>query len=298
MPAQRVLQQKQTEVNQITELLNEHKVIGIASLQKVRASQMQGLKKNLADKVEIRVIKNTLMKRAVENCKEKPDLVKLQDHLQGSNVYMFTDLNPFRLSLALEKGKVKSTAKAGDMAATDIVVPTGNTGQPPGPIISQLNAVGLPTRIESGSVWVSKDTFVAKKGDVIEEKLASVLSKLGIKAVELGIALKVAFDDGYIINQDQLKVDVDATKASVTSAHADAFALMLAIAFATPETSVPLLQIAHREAYSLSIAAAYPSKETVQDLIRLANVQMLSLSSCISSIDKKAEPAKETEKTK
>jgi large subunit ribosomal protein L10 len=297
LPAQEILQQKQSEVQQITELLNKHKVIGIASLQKVRASQMQGFSKNLTNKVEVRVIKNTLMKRAVENCKEKPDLAKLQEHLTGSNVFMFTDLNPFNLAIALEKGKVKSIAKAGDIAASDIVVPTGNTGQSPGPIISQLNAVGLPTRIESGSVWVSKDTLVARKGDVIEEKLASILSKLGIKAVELGIALKVAYDEGYMIGQDQLRVNIDEVKATVGGAYSDAFALSMAIAFPTPETSVPLLQLAHREAYSLSVAAAFPSKETVEDLVRLAHAQMLSLSSRLPSIEQKAKPAEKTEKT-
>jgi large subunit ribosomal protein L10 len=85
---------------------------------------------------------------------------------------LFTDLNPFKLALLLERGKVKTTAKSGDIAAMDVVIPAGNTGQPPGPVISQLNAVGLPTRIESGSVWISKDTLVVRKGEVINERLA------------------------------------------------------------------------------------------------------------------------------
>jgi large subunit ribosomal protein L10 len=297
MPAQQILQQKKTEVDEITDMLKQHKVIGIASLQKVRASQMQGLKKNMTDRVRMRVIKNTLMRRALENCKEIPNLVRVEDHLTGANVFMFTDLNPFSLALALEKGKIKSTAKAGDIAASDVVIPTGNTGQPPGPIISQLNAVGLPTRIESGSVWISKDTLVAKKGDVIEEKLASVLSKLGIKAVELGIAMKVAFSEGFVITQEQLKVDLESTKLDVEKAFSDAFSLSLAVAYPTSETAVPLLQIAHREAYSLAVAAAVPNKETVGDLVRLAHVQMLSLSIRLPSVEKKAESAEGIQKS-
>ena len=163
MPSEQVLQQKMGEVEQITLLIKQHKAIGIASLQKVRAMQMQELKKNLVDKVYMRVIKNTLIKIAIENCKEKPGLEKLEYHLSGPNVFLFTDLNPFKLALILERGKVKTTAKANDIAAFDVTVPAGNTGQPPGPIISQLNAVGLPTRIESGSVWINKDTLVVKR---------------------------------------------------------------------------------------------------------------------------------------
>ncbi|MCK4474528.1 50S ribosomal protein L10, partial [Candidatus Bathyarchaeota archaeon] len=132
MPSQQVLQQKISEVEETVQLLKQYKMMGIASLQKVRAPQLQAFKKNLADKVYMRVIKNTLMKRAIEECKEKSSLKKLEEHLTGPNLFLFTDLNPFKLALFLEKGKVQTTAKAGDVAAFDVMVPAGNTGQPPG----------------------------------------------------------------------------------------------------------------------------------------------------------------------
>src|SRR4030043_1681384 len=241
MPSQQVLDEKIGEVDEITKLINQHKIVGIASLQKVRAPQLQAFKKNLAGTVLMRVVKNTLMKMAIENCKDRPDLKKLEEHLEGSNVYLFTDLNPFNLALTLERGKVKTTAKSGDIAAFDVVVPSGNTGQPPGPIISQLNAAGLPTRIESGSVWVSKDTLVVRKGEVIDERLASVLSKLGIKPVESGLAMNFVYDDGLIITQDQLRIDVNKTKQSIGSAQAEAFALSLSIAYPTTDSITALL---------------------------------------------------------
>jgi large subunit ribosomal protein L10 len=278
MPSKQALQQKTKQVEEITNLIKAYRIIGIASLQKVRAAQLQEFKRNLADKVLMRVLKNTLMKLAIENCKERPDLKKLEEHVKGSNLFIFTDLNPFKLSLILERGKVKTTAKSGDTAAFDVVVPAGNTGQPPGPIISQLNAAGLPTRIESGSVWINKDTLVAKKGEQINERLASVLSKLGIKPVETGLALTVAFDDGLIVTQQQLKLDIDGTKHEVESAYAESFALSVSISYPTKENMVALLQLAHKEAYALSVGAAIPTKETMGDLLRMANAQVLSLS--------------------
>ena len=297
MPSQQVLQQKMGEVGDIAQLVKQYKIVGVASLQKVRAAQLQAFKKNLAGKVYMRVIKNTLMRLAIENCKEKPELQKLEEYLKGSNVYLFTDLNPFGLALELERGKVKTTAKSGDVAAMDVVVPAGNTGQPPGPIISQLNGVGLPTRIESGSVWVSKDTLVVRKGEVIDEKLASVLSKLGIKAVESGLAMTVALDEGLIILQDQLRIDVEGTRQIIQDASAAAFALSLSIAYPTEESIVPLLQMAHREAYSLSMGAAVPTKETIEDLIRKAHAEMLSLSSRLPTLSEKAVHTEKTEKS-
>ena len=287
MPSQQVLEEKISEVEEIKELLTGYKYIGIASLHKVRAAQLQALKKNLTGKVYMRVLKNSLIKFAIEDL-GKEDLKKLEDHLEGSNLFLFTDLNPFKLSILLERGKVKTTAKSGDIAAMDVTIPAGSTGQPPGPIISQLNAVGLPTRIESGSVWVSKDTLVVRKGEVIPERLAAVLSKLGVKAVEAGLAMNAVLDEGLIIGGDLLKVDVEATRKSIEQNHQDAFALSLTIAYPTTENIDALLQTAHQEAFVLALSAAVPVKETIADLIRKAHTEMLSLNSAAEKATPKA----------
>jgi len=279
MPSQQVLEEKTGEVEEIKELLKEYKSIGVASLQKVRAPQLQQLKKNL-DKVYLRVLKNTLTKIAIENMGET-GLKKLEKYLEGSNVFLFTNLNPFKLALLLERGKVKTTAKSGDIAAFDVVIPAGNTGQAPGPIISQLNAAGLPTRIESGSVWVSKDTLVVRKGETINERLAAVLSKLGIKAVEAGLSMRAVFDEGLVIVGDQLKLDINGTRKSLEQSHGEAFALSLSIAYPTTENIIVLLQTAHQKASALSLNAAVPTKETIADLLRKAHTEMLSLNNTI-----------------
>jgi large subunit ribosomal protein L10 len=287
MPSQQVLEEKSGEVEEIKEILSGYKSIGVASLQKVRAAQLQELKKNLAGKVYMRVLKNTLIKLALEGMGET-ELKKLEQYLEGSNVFLFTNLNPFKLALLLERGKVKTTAKSGDIAAMDVVIPAGNTGQPPGPIISQLNSVGLPTRIESGSVWVSKDTLVVRKGEVINERLAAVLSKLGIKAVEAGLYMTAVYDEGLMIVGDQLKLDVEGTRKSVEQSHANAFALSLSIAYPTVDNITALLQTAHQKAFALSLSAAVPTKETIADLLRKAHTEMLRLNSAVEKAAPKA----------
>ncbi|MGD0071026.1 MAG: 50S ribosomal protein L10 [Candidatus Bathyarchaeia archaeon] len=287
MPSQQVLEEKSSEVEAIKDILKGYKSIGIASLKKVRASQLQELKKSMVGKVYFRVLKNTLMKLAIEEMNQE-DLKKLEEYLDGSNVYLFTDLNPFKLALLLERGKVRTTAKSGDIAAIDVVVPAGNTGQAPGPIISQLNAVGLPTRIESGSVWVSKDTLVVRKGEEINGRLAGVLSKLGIKAVELGLSMRAVLDNGLMIVGAQLKVDIEATRKSIEQSNSEAFALALGIAYPTKDTIASLLQVAHQKAVALSVGAAVPTKETIADLIRKANMEMTSLSGAVEKAKPKA----------
>ncbi len=274
-----ILQEKAKAVDEIESLIQKHKVIALANLQKVRAAQLQELRKKLSTDAYIRVVKNTLMRRAVAQAKNKPNLLKLEENLAGSTIFLFTDLNPFRLVLLLERSRVRITAKAGDVASFDVIVPAGSTGQPPGPIISQLGAVGLKTRIESGSVWVNKDTLVAKKGEAIPEALAAVLSKLGIKAVEAGLSLKAVYDDGVLLAEDQLRLDLDKTRSDVEEAYKAALYLSINSAYPMAENITILLRKAHQEAYSLSINEDIPTQETVLDILRKAYLHMSSLKS-------------------
>ena len=279
MPSPKVLQIKKGQVEEVTRLFHQYPVIGVADLHKVRAAQLQTFKKTSAQSVYMKVIKNSLFLKAIEKMEDKPDLHKLAESMGGSNICLFTELNPFHLLLLLEKGKVHTTARAGDIAAFDIIVPRGNTGQPPGPIISQLTAVGLPARIESGSVWVSKDTLVAHEGDVISERLASVLTKLGIKPVEASLTLDTVYDNGIIITKDQLTLNLTETKQRIQQLSTDAFALSISITYPTPENMTTLLQLAHHRAHSLSLNAAIPTKETTLDLLAKAHMDAVLLHS-------------------
>jgi len=288
--SKQVVVQKAQEVEEIRKLVQAHTALGIANLQKVRAAQLQELKKKLKDVAQIQVIKNTLMKRALTELKDKPNMEKLEGFLSGSNIFLFTDLNPFKLALLLEKGRVKTTAKAGDIAAIDVIVPAGNTGLPPGPIISQLGSVGLPTRIEAGSVWVNRDTLVAKRGDLIDARLAGVLSKLGIKPVEVGLILKAIYENGLVFTEDQLHLDIDDFKRNIMEAQLNALNLSINIAYPLSENISLLVQTAHRKALNLALNASIPTSETIGHLLRKAHLEGLGLSAKLPKVEEKGQP--------
>jgi len=278
---------KADKVKELKEILSQYNTVGIASLEKVRAAQFQKLRKKLEKIASFRVVKNSLITRAVSETKDKAGIEKLEEYLTGSNLYLFTDLNPFKLVILLDKSRVNATARAGDLAAFDVTVPAGNTGLPPGPIISQFSAVGLRTRIEAGSVYVSRATMVVKKGEPIGAQLASLLSKLGIKPVEVGLSLKVVYDGGSIITEEDLVVDLDEVQRSVEEAHQLAFNLSLEAAIPLPENISYLLRSAHQKAYSLALNAGVSTPDTVKDLVRKANMEMLGLSEKLDDAEKK-----------
>jgi large subunit ribosomal protein L10 len=278
---------KADKVKEIKGLLSQYNSVGIASLEKVRSAQLQKLRQKLKENACLRVVKNSLITRAVSETENKAGLEKLEEYLTGPNLYLFTNLNPFKLVLLLEKSRVKATARAGDVAAFDVTVPAGNTGLPPGPIISQFTAVGLRTRIESGSVYVSKDTLVVKEGEPISAQLGSLLAKLGIKPVEVGLSLKVVYDNGIIITSENLKLDIDKFRRSIEEAHQLAFNLSLEAEIILPDNIGYLVKLAYQKSSSLALNAGIINKDTVADLIRKANMEMQSLSEKLDEAEKK-----------
>lgn len=274
--ARRTLLDKSEKIREIKDLAVSYRTIGIAGLHKVRAQQLQEIRRKLEGIAKLKVYKNTLVERAFREL-GYTNVDELKKYMQGSNVYIFTNHNPFKLALLLERSKVKVPAKAGDIATEDIVVPAGNTGLPPGPIISQLNAVGIPTRIESGSVWVSKDTVVARKGEVINESLAAALSKLGLKPIELGLSLKAIYDEGFVLSENDLKLNFEDYKKSIGEAYAYAINLALNAAYPMPETITFLLHRAVFEARNLALNAGVFLPETLPELLLRAHMEALAL---------------------
>src|SRR5215831_12815630 len=211
MSTRKIAEWKQQALEDLQDLIKRYPVIAAADLTKVRSSQIHELRKRLRNKVTMLVTKNNLLRKSVELSNAKDAKIgEFVKDLQGSNILLFTETNPYKLILLLEKSKVRVPAKAGDIATGEITVAAGNTGLAPGPVISEFGEVKVPTRIEGGSIWVAKDTIIARKGDPITPKMASVLSKLGLKPMEAGLTLATAFDNGTILRSDDLVLDISA----------------------------------------------------------------------------------------
>jgi large subunit ribosomal protein L10 len=296
MAQREALQTKTQEVEEMKVLFKEYNIIGVAGLEKVRAAQLQELRRKLKNDASLRVVKNALVRRAIGEVEEKPGLENLKDHMSGSNIFIFTNLNPFKLALLLQRSRVKATARAGDLAAQDVTVPAGNTGLPPGPIISQFGAVGIPTRIEAGSVWINRDTLVVNKGEVITARVASVLSKLGMKPVEIGLTLKVAYEDGLVIPEEQLLFDLEQVRQRFNEAHVHALSLSVNVAYPLAENVPILLQLAYQKAFTLALNAGIPTADTITALLNRAHIEMLSLSTTLAKVTERSGPKTAIEK--
>ena len=272
---------KAQEAKELAELIDKYSTVLIASLHKVRAIQLQELSKKFREDVKMKVAKSSTLQRALE-ASSKPTIKELESASTGSNVLLLTNLNPFKLSIQLDRSKSKMAAKAGDIAPSDITVPAGNTGLPPGPAISELNEAGIRTRIESGSVYVLRDTVVAKKGEPIQPRVASVLQKLGIKPLEVGLNIKAAYDSGVFIKGEDIHVDLDQIKKEFEEGFSHAFALSINASFLIPENAASILSNAQRNGLSLALNSNYPVAETISTLLGKAQSNATILSNIVT----------------
>jgi len=273
----------------LSELMNKYPVIAVADLQKVRSSQIQEIRKKLRGRADMLVAKNTILKKAAEKAADgKENVDKFADSLTGSKVLIFTQMNPFELIIFLDKNKVRVPAKGGDVATGDIMIPAGNTGMQPGPVISEFNEAKVQTRIEGGSIFVAKDTVVVEKGGVIPVKTASLLSKLGMKPMEAGLSLSYAYDHGSILNTNDLEFNLDKMKADISSAARLAFGVAVEANILLPETAPMILGKAYRQAVEVSVESGFFTKQTADKIIGRAYANMKALSSMISAVKPEA----------
>src|SRR3989344_9430566 len=143
---------KLEEVKKLKKLLLRYRVISIGDITSLPSKQFQTIRSKLKPNVEVKVTKKILIKKAIEEIKEK-DLKQLEKYLEKSMpVLLLTDDDPFKLYKSLKKSKSKAAAKPGQIAPHDIIVKAGPTDFPPGPIIGELGQVGIVASVENGKI--------------------------------------------------------------------------------------------------------------------------------------------------
>jgi large subunit ribosomal protein L10 len=251
----------------------EHTVVALSKMTKVRAAQLMMIRKKFRNDINIKIIKNKVATRAFEKVKGVAGLENLSKQLEGQCALIFTSINPFKLNLIFSQNKVFLPAKGGDIATKEIVVPSGNTGITPGPVLSEFKTANVPTKIDQGTIWVSKDTLVVRPGDVISTPLASLLSKLNVKPIEAGISVNFAIAEGLIFKEQDLRINLDEYKEDLVRSFEQALALATEAGYMTAETVKPLLVKAQQQARSLAAEAGYLTPETAGFVLPRALVQ-------------------------
>lgn len=268
---------KQELYQQMLELPKSYNVIALSKVNKVRATQLMKIRKKFHKEIIIKVIKNRVTQRAFEKISDVQGIDKLSSQLEGQCALMFTNISPFKLNLIFDKNKVFLLAKGGDITKTEIMIPSGDTGITPGPVLSEFKEANVPTKIDQGTIWVSRDTIVAKPTDVISTKLASLLSKLNIKPIEAGIVVNYAIADKLVFAEDDLRIDLNEIKNELGRSYNESISLAVESSYFTRESMGYLLSKASRQAQYLALESNYLSKDTAGQIISTEEMKARNL---------------------
>jgi large subunit ribosomal protein L10 len=263
---------------QLQDLPKKYTVLALVRMEKVRSSQLLPLRKKFKGEVEIISIKDKVAKKALEKL-DVPGIKKMIDALTGQCLFMFTDMSPFKLNVLLSKNKIMLPARSGDIASIDVVIPAKNTGVAPGPILTDFKEAGVPTKIDQGTIWITKDTTPVKKGEPVSAKLATLLGKLDIKAVEAGISLGAALEKGIQYSQEELVIDVQKIRDEFGRAHQEAVSLSIEAAYVTKENIQQILAKAAQSSRNLSVESGYLTNDNKEQILQKANSQAKGLAS-------------------
>jgi large subunit ribosomal protein L10 len=269
---------KKAVVSQIVRNIEAYPIVGVVNMQNLPAPQLQRMRETLRDKVAISMTKKRLIKLALAKAKDKkPGVDVLEKYLVGMPALIFTRDNPFALFKILKQSKSNAPAKAGQIAPKDIVVEAGPTGFAPGPVIGELGAIGVKTMVEGGKISIRETTVVCREGKPISDKLAAMLTRLGIEPMEVGLDLVVTLEDGVLFDKKVLDIDEKAFISNLMSAHTDALGLAIGVCYTSKETIDLLLVKAFRQSKHLAVEAKILTSETLKDLVSQVVIEAKSL---------------------
>ncbi|MGM0449167.1 MAG: 50S ribosomal protein L10 [Methanobacteriota archaeon] len=270
---------KREEVAELVEFIDSYASVGIVGVAGIPSRQLQAMRRELHGSAAVRMSRNTLTNRALEEVDDGAET--LTEYVSGQVALVGTNDNPFGLFKQLEASKTPAPINAGEVAPNDIVIPEGDTGVDPGPFVGELQTVGASARIMDGSIKVTEDSTVLEEGGVVDDDLANVLVELGIEPKEVGLDLRAVYSEGVLFEPDELEIDVDEYRADVQSAAAAARNLSVNAAYPTAATAGTLLAKASGEAKSVGLFAEIESPDVVPDLIGKADAQLRALAAQI-----------------
>ncbi len=231
---------KDKEVKELRDKITGNTVFAIVSIQGIPAQQFQKIRAELRGVAELRVTRNTLIDHALKEI--GADTAELFKSVEGQTALVFTNENPFKLFRLLEQSKTPAPAKGGDIAPQNIVIERGPTPFRPGPIVGELQTVGVPAAIEKGKVIIRESKVIVKEGEKISPRIADVLQRLQINPMEVGLYLRSAYDGTTIYTSNDLAIDAQAYFDQFLKAVSNAFHLAMNVEYPTTMTMTPLLQ--------------------------------------------------------
>ena len=250
---------KEKQVKSLAETLKKAKTLMVVSLENLPSKQFQDIKKIIREHADIKVAKKNILLRTLKELK-KESILPLQEYIKDNSAFAISKLEGFELAGILSKNKTPMFAKAGQIAPENIEIKEGPTTLVPGPAISELGALGIQIAVEEGKISIKKSKIIVKKDQIIKSEVASLLQKLDIQPMTIGLKPIAVYDiESEKIFAD-ININAEETKNLLINASGKALGFAQKIVYVCKETIGYLLAKADMQGKAL--AKFYPMEET------------------------------------
>jgi len=234
-----VKEEKIKAVEELKNLIESYKTIGMIEMKGIPTKQFQEIRKSLEKNATIKMIKKSTLLKSIEKISNE-NLKKILNYIPIQPAILLSNLECFKFYLIISKLTPKTYVKEGDVLEEDVIVSAGPTNLSAGPVISELSRVGIKAAIEGGKILIREDCKIAKNGDKVNKMLASVLRKLNIKPKKIKLNIVAIYEKGKIYTKDLLEL-VNTYPEKIKEDFNNALNLSINIAYPTKENIKYLL---------------------------------------------------------
>jgi large subunit ribosomal protein LP0 len=257
---------KQLYWAKLEKALTDYKNILVISVDFVGSKQMQDVRMATRGKAEIIMGKNTIMRKVIrDNSEKNPKLAALLPLIKGNMGFIFTNGDLAKIRKQVMEFVMPAAAKAGVLAPCDVVVPPGPTGLDPGQT-SFFQTLNVPTKIVKGAIEITGEIRLCTKGEKVSASAVALLTKLGKKPFEYGIAVNHIYESGDVYDANVL----DLEQSDMIAKFAGAVARLAAISFEINEINAATIPHSFGKAFNALVAIAI---EADYDFAELAEVK-------------------------
>eukprot|EP00344_Euplotes_crassus_P006961 CAMPEP_0197011538 /NCGR_PEP_ID=MMETSP1380-20130617/58985_1 /TAXON_ID=5936 /ORGANISM="Euplotes crassus, Strain CT5" /LENGTH=285 /DNA_ID=CAMNT_0042434341 /DNA_START=105 /DNA_END=958 /DNA_ORIENTATION=+ len=241
----------------IHKLLDDYSKIFLVEADNVGSDQMHKIRISLRGKAVILMGKNTMIRKAMRGrVQEYPALEKLIPLIVGNIGLVFTNDDLRDTRTALTKIRTAAPAKAGAIAPIDVYIEAQNTGMGPEKT-AFFQALGIATKIVKGTIEISAQVHLIKKGDKVGPSESALLNMLGISPFTYGLTVRSIYDQGTVFDNEVLDISDEMLLASLTKAITRVTCVSLALKLPTVAAVPHLIMNAFKDALAVSVETDY-----------------------------------------
>lgn len=190
---------KDALIERIRESAESFEHIYTVSIHNVRTNILQQIREERRNDSKLFLGNNKLMMLGLGRDEEstlKPNLFKLSKFLTGMSGIFMTNLSKKEVKEYFAGVGEQVYARTGQVATTKLVLSPGPLPQFPHSMFEHLNKLGLPIKLDKGTIVLLQETTVCDIGDTLSAEAASLLKLFGLMTVEFSVELTAHWNNG------------------------------------------------------------------------------------------------------